>query len=459
MVTYRIDGLVTTPRRDRLVALCALANSDRAKSHTQDLFKGLNLPKPQKDPVTGYLRCFLVAAREGVQPYPNRGQAGEIHYRDIKFVQALSQSIVYQPLVDGHHTVTTTKNKHLKVGLIVGQEVRGALLILEAVIEDEKLIKRILSEDDDELGISLAYDTHIIPEVGTWTDTEGIAGFPNTTYSYTHRQVNPETEHCAVVPLGRGGPLLKIADECDLTPTDPLPEPEMNKPQMEDMGALCDRLKSLEDEVDKMSKYKQEDMGPSMMDALKDTLNTIQQTSAAVRSAIQTAYYGQDRSLQGEVDNIPSLERAAGTGSNTVPHLRDSGVEVGRLVELWLSNKDVLCDSGLEFTASEADLLEAVLNSGKTKLADGLSEDADTRLKELRAGYSIYSKLKDSAEFTVEKRKSGPQKLFDSFQGVTPEAPPEPEAPKTNPIQDAFDFGDAGAVKIKRSENGTVTYL
>jgi hypothetical protein len=457
---------VTTPKRERLIALCAIANSDRAKSHTQLLFEGLNLPKPQRDPVTQYLRCFLVAAREGIQPYPNRGQEGEIHYRNNDFVQALAQGIVYQPLVDGHHTVTTTQNTHLKVGLIVGQEVRGALLILEAVIEDETLIRRILSEDDDELGISLAYGANIIPEIGTWTDKEGIAGIPNTEYSYTHRQEDPETEHCAVVPMGRGGPLLKIADECDTPDPEHLSETEMTtaKPKMEDMGALCDRLKTLEDAVEKMSQMKQEDMGPSMMDTLNDTINTIQQTSAAIRQAIQTAYYGQDRSLKGEVDNIPALERAAGTGANTVPHLRDSGAEVGRLVELWLSNKDVLCDSGLEFSASEADLLEAVLNSGKAKLADGLSEDADTRLKELRASYRIYSQLKDNADFKVEKRKSGPQKLFDSFEGATPAVEPIPAAtPEVKPakeeLKDSFDFGDAGAVQIKRSENGTVTYL
>jgi hypothetical protein len=446
-----------------------IARSDEAEDHSKALLSTLKLDKPVLDPDTGFLHATIVSARLGVQPYPEYGVA---HYRDEKFLKQLAERLRYKPLVDGHHEISPTQNIEKQVGLIVESKVKGPLTVQQVVIHDAILIKRILSKEDKELGLSVGYDALCVP-VGhqTWSDVNGIAGLPGQEYAYQVHQTNPRPNHVAVVPLGRGGHILKIIDEPSITSgSSPLSSMDNNKMEMidknPDFAALNDRMGAIEDSLkalkDMPSTY--DSMHKDMDDKFKHIADSIAQNNSTIMSAIKEAFYGQERKYGTETSEVPKIEAAAGTAPNTVPHLRDSAdfsASVAESTGLWLRHKDELLAAGADLTASPDDLRATILAGHKIAIGDSL--EGDNRSLALRSAYDAFLVTSEAAQNTLAAPVSAAQRLFDSMNvaeasSSSSSSSSSAEAALSQKLADSYDFGGGATVKITRMANGTVNY-
>jgi hypothetical protein len=442
-----------------------LARSKQAEKHSAQLLDTLRLEKPVQDEDTKFLHATAVAARLGVQPYPEYGVS---HYRDGKFLKQLASRLRYKPLANGHHDISPEMNMDKKVGLIVDAYVQGPLVICKVVIDDAALIRRILSKEDDELGLSVGYDAMCVP-VGpqVWNDADGIAGIAGQDYAYQIHQLNPRPNHLAVVPLGRGGHILKIIDEADTVQHDPSKSTAKDKSQQLQEKKMPqalmdeDKLKAFEDRMGKIEDGLEalKDM-PGMYDAMEKNMKSmsdaIQSTSEVLKS-LRIAVDGQERKLKPEVEEVSKIEAAAGTGPNSVPHLRDEapGVDaeqVGEATALWLKHKDEFIAAGLDFDATPDTLRETLLKGHDLTISDSIT--GAERSATLRHMYDVYARMAEQVK--PEAKQSAAQKLFDSMT-TTVESPKE-EAGEEQKLADSMEF-DGVKVNIKRHADGSVSYF
>lgn len=419
----------------------------KLNENIERLIASLNLDEMTIDPGTGYLFISGIAAREGVQDYP---EYAELHYRDASFISEMAKYLEDKPLTLGHYDQHPGENEDKFVGWVSSTLTEKGLLLVRVCIKDESLIHDIVNskelDNDKHYGLSVGYRIFRQKKNGKWKDTLGIAGEKGKTYNYDTVQKLITVNHLAIVELGRGGDIVKLvydednqeeatindsigfnysssSQQEDGSSNYPYPDKHVNsnvsgasdmdydmksigdmvkdmQKTMQDMAGMYDMVKAM----DTMMK----DMG-SMKDMVKDMSEVKDNLSVSLNyiKAIKEAYEKQDRSPNADppTDNMIADEAAK------------FGAEVKDAVEIWVENHEALAEVVDSFSTSSYDLKVALLKKAEMPIADGASAEV------VDAAYQVYrqmeAKVADATK-PAEERKSETQALFDKVSSQKP---------------------------------------
>lgn len=443
----------------------------------------LELNKPVREESTGRWFTTGVAARAGVQDYTS--EFGKHIYRDSKLIKAMVEELKYKNLTMGHFEQNPNENRDKRAGFIVDSVYQNGLAIVRLCIDHPYLCKLLderaegSSVQDVHLGLSVGYKALIKDEEGVWKDRLGIGGTKGKSYSYQGQQTLPvSVNHLAVVPMGRGGEVVKMVLDEDISPSSNNLHYFEDKAEMvshfdnggESVRDSTTTKKDLEENSELSdggalypypsrkgyTHMKQEDMAgmyedmKRMMDKITSTCDSMTKAHDAMNAKIEKscsdmASYADNLTnslnyLQAIKQAFEEQDRGAGSGtvrSDTPDMIADEDTSakfndaVKDAVALWVEFSDQLKEQVTDFSLSAADLQRELLKLAQVDISDEASE------LEVTAAFNAYRALQKQMP-SKEASPSAVEQVFNRFKDAAP-------APN-------------GTEGYTRSANGTLTF-
>jgi Uncharacterized protein conserved in bacteria (DUF2213) len=437
----------------------------------ESILSNLELNKPVKSDATGYWFITGVAAREGVQEYPEYGFSA---YRDAAFIKEMTELLKFVPVTLQHFEQSPTQNRDKKVGLIVDTTFKDGLALVRICVDDPYLCALFESGEasNKHLGLSVGYSSPMKNKLGSWRDVAGIAGQKNKQYPFQKQQVAPITvNHLAFCELGRGGEVVKaITDEApstenftfsdtfplqigdtkkkklsdeeieieinttpetataeneneessessveeDATALFPYPENHSSARRKqtdmaEDSSAMMDKMSAVCDKMNKMC-----DGLSAMADKYGATCDSMTKVadnlSASIDfiSAIKEAFESPDRPYD-LLTKTPSKEAVADSAAFSA--------QVADAVGLWLEFSDSLKEQVTDFGQTASQLKRVLLKDSEVFEISDSTSDA-----EVNAAFSVFRNVQNQVKATKTARSSQVQDVFKKFKDTSSES-------------------------------------
>lgn len=319
---------------------------------------------------SGFLRIPARIGRVGVQKYVIDGKQVNV-FRDPIDVSTCADSFSNVPVTLNHpvNKLVSTKNAELIKGFTGKIKYEQGWLVADQLLITHP--DAIAAAQSTHPKLSCGYTARLVPEKGSWIDTEGDLGIKGKKYQYEYKQVDIKANHVALCDYPNAGDKATLLWDSrdDNSGIDNQDSPYTAI--LVDSKDYNIEVVPVTKEVDtKENIIEEQELKTLVLDAIRESIKNLEQEQLqnSLKEGRLAALEAENAQLKAEIESLKSQ----------VPVTDSALIEskIQERLELWERTKDVLLDS-IDYSLDVPEIKKLYI----TKRSPSLAQKLETKDK------------------------------------------------------------------------------